>query len=73
MDDFTEYLTNVPHFDFNTAIEDFGFDFAQFQSNNFQEFTEFIIEDYINFRKGYILRNYSQVRAVAHKLRGLFA
>jgi hypothetical protein len=72
MVDSREYLTNSPHFDFNTAIEDFGFDFEPFKENNFHDFVESLIQDYTNLRKNYILRNYRQFRSEIHKLKGMF-
>jgi hypothetical protein len=72
MVDNREYLTNSPYFDFNTAIEDFGFDFEPFKANNFHDFVESLIQDYTNLRKNYILRNYRQFRSEIHKLKGMF-
>ncbi len=72
MDDYKEYLTNVPHFDFNTAIEDFGFDFEPFKANNFHDFVDSLIDDYSTLRKSYIMRNYRQFRSEIHKLKGMF-
>ena len=68
----TDYLTNTPYFDLNEAIENYGFDFASIQENNFSGYIETFIIDYSTLRKNYIMKNYIKVREYSHKLKGVF-
>ncbi len=67
-------MTQTPYFDFNDAIENYGFDWDTFSLNNFEEFiVKTFITDFIKFRTSYIKRDYTEgVKRLAHKFKGSF-
>jgi len=66
-------LKDENFFNFTLAEEDFGFDYDSFIKDGFVKFLEqTFIRDFIEFRKNYLMRNYSQVRFLAHKFKGSF-
>ena len=68
-----KYLVNLPFYNFIYAEEELGFSFTDFSKNNFSEFLQScFINDLIRLRKFYILRNMTEVRFIAHKLKSLF-
>lgn len=68
-----ELLKNGDIFNFYEAIETYGFDFDSFAENNFEKFIETtFLNDFMIFRKGYLLRDFLQVRFYAHKFKGIF-
>ena len=68
-----KYFINQPYFDFIFAEEELGFNFADFAKNHFYEFLRSIyLVDLIAMRKAYIMRNYVQVRFLAHKFKSPF-
>lgn len=68
-----ELLKNGDLFDFYEAIDNYGFGFEEFAENNFKSFIEVtFITDFISLRKAYLIRDFIQLRLVAHKLKGLF-
>jgi hypothetical protein len=64
-----------PHFDFYESVTNLGFDFDSFKKDNFSQFiTNTYINDFIEFRKAYIKRDYHEkVRKLAHKFKGSFS
>jgi hypothetical protein len=64
-----------PYFDFYEAVSNYGFDFDTFKKNNFHAFiTSTFINDFIEFRKAYLKRDYHEkVRKLAHKFKGSFS
>jgi hypothetical protein len=73
MDYDVESLRNTTFFNFNDAIENYGFDFNTFMSDGFAKFIkETFIDNFINFRKAYIMRDYPQLKFYAHKFKGSF-
>lgn len=72
MEEECEHLTMLPYFDLNEAIENYGFDFDSFKENNFQDFIVKLTEEYETMRKSYIIKDLIKVRAITHKLKGLF-
>jgi hypothetical protein len=68
-------MSQSPYFDFNDAIENYGFDWASFSLNNFESFIQkTFITDFIKFRLSYIKRDYHEgVRKLAHKFKGSFS
>ena len=68
-------LTQLPYFDFNDAIENYGFDWSSFSLNNFESFIKnTFITDFIKFRLSFIKRDYLEgVRKLAHKFKGSFS
>ena len=68
-----ELLKNGDLYDFNEAIDNYGFDFDNFSEKNFESFIKTtFITDFITFRKSYLQRDFIQVRFYAHKFKGLF-
>lgn len=68
-----ELLKNGDKYDFQEAIENYGFDFESFAEKNFEKFIEStFITDFISFRRGYLTRDFIQVRFYAHKFKGVF-
>jgi hypothetical protein len=68
-----ELLKNGDLYDFNEAIDNYGFDFDNFSEKNFESFIKTtFITDFITFRKSYLMRDFIQVRFYAHKFKGLF-
>ena len=68
-----ELLKNGDLYDFNEAIDNYGFDFDNFAERNFESFIQTtFITDFIMFRKSYLTRDFIQVRFYAHKFKGLF-
>ena len=68
-----ELLKNGDLYDFNEAIDNYGFDFDNFSEKNFESFIQTtFITDFIMFRKSYLMRDFIQVRFYAHKFKGLF-
>ena len=68
-----ELLKNGDLYDFNEAIDNYGFDFDNFSEKNFENFIKTtFITDFIIFRKSYLMRDFIQVRFYAHKFKGLF-
>lgn len=68
-----EDLKDGEWFDFNTAMDEFGFDYESFTENGFKTFLEeTFIKDVIDCRRNFISRNYIQVRFWAHKFKGSF-
>jgi len=66
-------LKDADFYNFTIAAEDFGFDYDNFIKDGFVKFLEeTFIRDFIEFRKNYLKRNYSQVRFLAHKFKGGF-
>lgn len=66
-------FVNLPYYNFIYAEEELGFSFSDFAKNNFSDFlTNCYINDLINLRKHYIMRNMSQVRFIAHKFKSPF-
>ena len=56
-----ENLKNDPFFNFEDAIENYGFDFNIFMLDGFAKFIkETFIDNFINFRKAYIIKDYPQ-------------
>lgn len=69
-----EILTNVPYYDFYDACENYGFDLADFIKDGFDSFIDSTyIKDLIKLRKSYIIRDYVEVRKIAHKFKGSFS
>jgi hypothetical protein len=78
-DDENEYLMHpifkqIPYFDFYDAVANYGFDFDSFMKNGFSDFVnETLINDYINFRRAYVKRDYHEkVLLFVDKLKGCF-
>ena len=68
-----ELLKNGDLYDFNEAIDNYGFDFDNFSEKNFESFIQTtFVTDFIMFRKSYLTRDFIQVRFYAHKFKGLF-
>ena len=68
-----EDLKNGDLFNFYVAMEDYGFDFESFATDNFHNFiSSTFIGDFISFRKAYLMRDLLQVRFYAHKFKGVF-
>ena len=68
-----KYFVNTPYFNFLHAEEELGFLFSDFAKNNFGEFIQTCyVVDLINLRKSYIMRNFVQVRFLAHKFKSPF-
>ncbi len=61
-----KYLTNVPYYDINEAIEDYGFDFSDLLKDNFAGFLTDLITKYKNLRVSYIKRNLKDIRNYTH-------
>ena len=61
-----KYLTNIPYFDINEAIEDYGFDFTDLLKDNLATFLTDLITKYKNLRVNYIKRNLKEVRNLSH-------
>jgi hypothetical protein len=79
-DDENEYFNQPifkqsPYFDFYDAVVNFGFDFSAFKKDNFASFiNNTFINDFIEFRRAYIKRDYhDKVRKLAHKFKGSFS
>ena len=68
-----KYFKNIPFYNFMHAEEELGFSFSDFAKNNFAEFLNTCyVEDFINLRKNFIMRNYVAVRFLAHKFKSPF-
>lgn len=68
-----DLLKNGDIYNFDEAIETYGFDFESFAENNFEKFIETtFLNDFIIFRKSYLIRDFLQVRFYAHKFKGIF-
>ena len=68
-----KYFINVPYYNFIYAEDELGFCFSEFAKNNFGEFLQTCyVLDLIKLRKSYILRNFSEVRFIAHKFKSPF-
>jgi hypothetical protein len=68
-----EMLINPPYYDFVEA-ENFGCSLDDIAENNFNVFiTNTFIIDLIKLRKSYIIRDFVEVRKVAHKFKGSFS
>jgi hypothetical protein len=66
-------LKNLPYFDFLEAIENYGFDFAIFSADGFSKFIkETYMNNFIELRKAFILRDFLKIRFYAHKFKGSF-
>lgn len=66
-------MTNLPYFDFNLAIEDYGLDFQEFSADGFSAFLEeTYLDNFIQLRKNFINKDFSKVRFYAHKFKGVF-
>jgi len=66
-------LKNYPFFDFNEAIENYGFDFDSFSTEGFSKFLkETYVDNFIDFRKAFIMKDFNKVRFFAHKFKGSF-
>lgn len=74
-EEYNPLLTQTPLFDFNDAIENYGFDWATFSIDNFEDFIiKTFITDFIKFRISYIKRDYHEgVKRLAHKFKGSFS
>lgn len=68
----TKYLKQPPYFDFLYAIDESGFDFEEFMTDNFKDFVKEYIENYTKVRKYYILRDYINFKRASHSLKGIF-
>jgi len=68
-----KFFENLPYFNFAHAEEEHGFSFQDFAKNNFGEFLQkCYVEDFINMRKFYIMRNLRDVRFLVHRLKSPF-
>jgi hypothetical protein len=73
MDQEYESLKNLPYFDFIEAIENYGFDFELFSADGFSKFLrETYLNNFIELRKAFILKDFLKIRFFAHKFKGSF-
>ena len=74
-EEFPAVMSQPPYFDFINSIDNYGFDWDSFCENNFEQFIKkTFIDDFLNFRKAYIRRDYHEnVRKLAHKFKGSFS
>lgn len=66
-----ECYINPPYYDLNEAIENYGLDIDMIKENNFHEFISGLIEDYIQMRKSFIMKDLGTFRKKAHKIKGV--
>ncbi len=73
MDYKLDQLKNLPYFDFEEAVENYGFDFTIFESEGFAKFLcETYINNFIELRKAFIMKDLIKLRFYAHKFKGSF-
>lgn len=68
----SEFLINMPFFNFSHAVEEYGLDFEETSQNGFKSYLESITNDYEQIRKTFILRELPNCRKLLHKLKGVF-
>lgn len=72
--DKAELYTNLPHYNFAVAIEEFGLDFDDLKKEGFEQFIrDIVIKDLTDLRRHYILRDFPKIRLIVHKFKGCFA
>jgi hypothetical protein len=65
---FTEDFTNPPFYDWNMAENENGLVFTLFSENGFEKFiNEKLVNEMIQMRKYYIMREYVNFRFMIHK------
>ncbi len=67
-----KYLINEPYFNFHNAVEELGFEFENFQQENFKEFIDNFCNNYYKTRISFIKRDYFQLKRHLHSLKGIF-
>lgn len=66
-------MKNLPYFDFEEAIENYGFDFELFSQDGFARLiSEIFIDNFIEFRKAFLCRDFNKLRFFVHKFKGSF-
>ena len=66
-------LKNGEIFDFDLAMNTYGFPIEELIANNFKDFIEKKInEEFINLRKSYNKQDFQEVRNISHKLKSVF-
>jgi hypothetical protein len=69
-----ELLENPPYFNIYESIESYGLELDSFMENGFEQFIQHtFLNDFIEFRKAYIVRDFIKLRFYAHKFKGSFA
>lgn len=62
----TKFLTNLPYFDFNEAIEEYAFNLEDLLSDNFEQFISNYLTKYKLLRINYIKKNFAEIRSNSH-------
>lgn len=65
----TRYLTNMPYFDINYAIEEYGFDFENICLDNFEDYIKGFCHEYHQARIHYYNRDYFKFKIAVHAMK----